>query len=107
MAAIGRVRYPTIEVHISNPARRGTASDIATATRGTVTGFGIVLWLQRDCGVRGWGPDGLGTGAQVQGREGAEGALMLTLPDDPVFGLCIYSGSGQSTAYPIDGRSHS
>jgi 3-dehydroquinate dehydratase-2 len=42
VAAIGRVRYPTIEVHISNPARRGTASDIATAARGTVTGFGIV-----------------------------------------------------------------
>jgi 3-dehydroquinate dehydratase-2 len=42
VAAIGRVRYRTIEVHTSNPARRGTASDIATATRGTVTGFGIV-----------------------------------------------------------------
>jgi 3-dehydroquinate dehydratase len=33
---------PGLEVHISNPARRGTASDIATAARGTVTGFGIV-----------------------------------------------------------------
>ena len=42
VAAIGRVRYPTIEVHMSNPARRGTSSDVATASRGTVTGFGIV-----------------------------------------------------------------
>ncbi len=42
VAAIARVRYPTIEVHISNPARRGTASDVATASRGTVTGFGII-----------------------------------------------------------------
>lgn len=25
------------------------------------------------CGVRAWGPDGLGTGAQGRGREGAEG----------------------------------
>lgn len=42
VGAIGKVRYPTIEVHMSNPARRGTASDVATASRGTVTGFGIV-----------------------------------------------------------------
>ena len=41
-AAIGAVRFPTIEVHMSNPARRGTASEVATASRGTVTGFGIV-----------------------------------------------------------------
>ena len=41
VAAIGQVRFPTIEVHISNPARRGNASDIATACRGTMTGFGI------------------------------------------------------------------
>jgi 3-dehydroquinate dehydratase-2 len=39
--AIGQVRFPTIEVHISNPARRGAVSDIATASRGVVTGFGI------------------------------------------------------------------
>ena len=44
VAAIGRVRYPTIEVHMSNPARRGTSSDVATASRGTVTGFGIVWY---------------------------------------------------------------
>ena len=36
------MRFPTIEVYISNPARRGTQSDVATASRGTVTGFGIV-----------------------------------------------------------------
>jgi 3-dehydroquinate dehydratase-2 len=36
------VKFPTIEVHISNPARRGTHSDVATATQGGVAGFGIV-----------------------------------------------------------------
>jgi 3-dehydroquinate dehydratase-2 len=41
VAAIAQVGFPTIEVHISNPARRGGVSDIARACRGTVTGFGI------------------------------------------------------------------
>ena len=41
VAAIGRVGFPTIEVHISNPARRGTMSEVATACAGTVTGFGV------------------------------------------------------------------
>ena len=39
--AIGKVAFPVIEVHISNPARRGTISEVATACFGTVTGFGI------------------------------------------------------------------
>jgi hypothetical protein len=33
----------------------------------------VCLWLQRGCGVRAWGPDGLGTGGQGRGGEGAEG----------------------------------
>ncbi len=41
VAAIAQVKFPTIEVHISNPARRGGVSDIARASRGVVTGFGI------------------------------------------------------------------
>jgi len=41
VGALSRVGFPVIEVHISNPARRGLASDIATACRGTVTGFGV------------------------------------------------------------------
>ena len=41
VAAIGMVGFPTWEIHISNPARRGLHSDIATACQGTVTGFGI------------------------------------------------------------------
>jgi 3-dehydroquinate dehydratase-2 len=40
-AAIGQVRFPTIEVHISNPAARGSVSQIAPACRGVITGFGI------------------------------------------------------------------
>ena len=41
MAAIAQVRFPTIEVHVSNPARRGRDSEIARVCRGAVTGCGI------------------------------------------------------------------
>jgi 3-dehydroquinate dehydratase-2 len=41
VAAIAQVRFPTIELHISNPARRGAVSEVARACRGVVTGFGI------------------------------------------------------------------
>ncbi|ETW93585.1 MAG: hypothetical protein ETSY1_38570 [Candidatus Entotheonella factor] len=41
VAAIAQVGFPTIEVHISNPARRGGVSDVAKACRSTVIGFGI------------------------------------------------------------------
>ena len=41
VAALGMVRFPTIEVHISNPARRGLPSDVATGCQGVVTGFGV------------------------------------------------------------------
>jgi 3-dehydroquinate dehydratase II len=40
-AAISQVKFPTIELHISNPAKRGAVSDVARTTRGVVTGFGI------------------------------------------------------------------
>jgi 3-dehydroquinate dehydratase II len=40
-AAITQVKFPTFELHISNPARRGRVSEIAPACRGVVTGFGI------------------------------------------------------------------
>ena len=41
MAAIAQVRFPTIELHISNPARRGRESEIARVSRAVVTGCGI------------------------------------------------------------------
>jgi 3-dehydroquinate dehydratase II len=40
-AAISQVKFPTIELHISNPAKRGAVSDVARTTRGVITGFGI------------------------------------------------------------------
>jgi 3-dehydroquinate dehydratase-2 len=40
-AAIAQVKFPTIELHISNPARRGTVSDIARSVRGSIGGCGI------------------------------------------------------------------
>lgn len=39
--AITQVDFPTIEVHISNPAVRGRISDVGRHTRGVITGFGI------------------------------------------------------------------
>jgi 3-dehydroquinate dehydratase-2 len=40
--AITQVKFPTIEVHISNPALRGRISDVGRHARGVVTGFGIL-----------------------------------------------------------------
>ena len=39
--AITQVKFPTIEVHISNPALRGRISDVGRHTKGVLTGFGI------------------------------------------------------------------
>jgi len=51
-AAIAQLKFPTIELHISNPARRGRVSEIATATRGVVTGFGIFGYYLALRGIR-------------------------------------------------------
>ena len=40
-AAISQVKFPTIEVHISNPVRRGPISDTAQVSQGMVAGFGV------------------------------------------------------------------
>ena len=52
VAAIGNVGFPTIEVHISNPARRGNVSEVATTCIGTVTGFGIAGYALALRGLR-------------------------------------------------------
>src|SRR5205085_10716146 len=41
VAAISQVKFPTIEVHISNPIRRGPASQTASVSQGIVAGFGV------------------------------------------------------------------
>ena len=41
IAAIAQVGFPTIEVHISNPVRRGPVSETAKVSQGMVTGFGV------------------------------------------------------------------
>ena len=41
VAAISQVKFPTIEVHISNPIRRGPASQTAAVSQSVVAGFGI------------------------------------------------------------------
>jgi len=42
VAAISQVKLPTIELHMSNPVRRGPVSETSTVSQGMVTGFGIV-----------------------------------------------------------------
>jgi len=51
-AAISQVKFPTIEVHISNPVRRGPVSDTATVSQGMVTGFGVAGYYLALRGVR-------------------------------------------------------
>lgn len=40
-AAMSQVKFPSIELHISNPARRGGQSEVAKVARGVIVGFGI------------------------------------------------------------------
>ena len=40
-AALAQVSGPTVEVHVSNPARRGAVSEIARSTRCALAGYGV------------------------------------------------------------------
>ena len=53
VTALGQVKFPTIEVHISNPIRRGPASDTGAASRGIVAGFGVEGYYLALHGLRG------------------------------------------------------
>ena len=50
--ALCQVKFPTIELHISNPVRRGPVSDTATVSLGMVTGFGIAGYYLALRGLR-------------------------------------------------------
>ena len=52
VAAIGQVKFPTVELHMSNPVRRGPVSETATVSQGMVTGFGIVGYYLALRGLR-------------------------------------------------------
>jgi 3-dehydroquinate dehydratase-2 len=52
VAAISQVKFPTIEVHISNPVRRGPVSETAQVSLGMVTGFGITGYYLALRGLR-------------------------------------------------------
>jgi 3-dehydroquinate dehydratase-2 len=51
-AAISQITFPVIEVHISNPVRRGPVSDTATVSLGMVTGFGVLGYYLAMRGLR-------------------------------------------------------
>jgi 3-dehydroquinate dehydratase-2 len=52
VAALSQVKFPTIEVHISNPIRRGPASETARVSHGIVAGFGLPGYYVALLGVR-------------------------------------------------------
>ena len=52
VAAISQVKYPTVELHMSNPVRRGPVSETATVSQSMVTGFGIVGYYLALRGLR-------------------------------------------------------
>lgn len=53
VAAISQVAYPIVEVHISNPVRRGPVSDTAAVSRSIVAGFGVEGYYLALCGLAG------------------------------------------------------
>jgi 3-dehydroquinate dehydratase II len=52
VAAISQVKFPTIEVHISNPIRRAPASQTAAVSQSIVAGFGIAGYALALRGIR-------------------------------------------------------
>jgi len=52
VAALSQVKFPTTEVHISNPIRRGPASQTAAASQSVVAGFGIAGYALALRGIR-------------------------------------------------------
>ena len=52
VAAISHVKFPTTEVHISNPIRRGPASQTAAVSQSVVAGFGIAGYALALRGIR-------------------------------------------------------
>jgi 3-dehydroquinate dehydratase II len=52
VGALSQVKFPTTEVHISNPIRRGPASQTAAVSQSVVAGFGIAGYALALRGIR-------------------------------------------------------
>ncbi len=52
VAALSQVKVPTTEVHISNPIRRGPASQTAAVSQSIVAGFGVAGYALALRGIR-------------------------------------------------------
>ena len=52
VAALSQVKFPTTEVHISNPIRRGPASQTAAVSQSIEAGFGIAGYALALRGIR-------------------------------------------------------
>ncbi|MGH7094895.1 MAG: type II 3-dehydroquinate dehydratase, partial [Stellaceae bacterium] len=52
VAALSQVKFPTTEVHISNPIRRGPASQTASVSQSIVAGYGVAGYALALRGIR-------------------------------------------------------
>jgi 3-dehydroquinate dehydratase-2 len=52
VAALSQVKFPTTEVHISNPIRRGPASQTAAVSQSIFAGFGVAGYALALRGIR-------------------------------------------------------
>jgi 3-dehydroquinate dehydratase-2 len=52
VAALSQVKFPTTEVHISNPIRRGPASQTSAVSQSIVAGFGVAGYALALRGIR-------------------------------------------------------
>ena len=52
VAALSQVAFPTIEVHLSNPLRRGPASQTSAVSLGVIAGFGVAGYALALRGLR-------------------------------------------------------
>lgn len=50
--AISQVTFPTIELHVSNPARRGGESEIARVSKAVIMGFGVYGYYMALKGIK-------------------------------------------------------
>ena len=77
---------------------RGAQGRGREARRSCDVEYPLCLRLQRGCGMRRWGRDGLGAGAQGRGREGAEGSDVDYPQRGRASGAWRYAGSRDVTA---------
>ena len=94
-AAISQVTFPVIEVHISNPVRRGPVSDTATVSQGMVTGFGVLGYFMRYARATGHGQRAVTSEAKSRAHRSTHWRRRLVIS---LLALVLASGLGVGRA---------